>query len=136
MFQKPFSKKKGAVQQVLFHPTKPWFFVATQQHVRIYDLQKCELKRKLFTGSKFVSCMDLHPHGNNLFIGGLDRVFTWLDMELAAKPWKTMKNHSGAIRSLCYHQRYPLLATVSDDATAIVYHAKVFLPIYIWNLDE
>ncbi|KAI1730763.1 BOP1NT domain-containing protein [Ditylenchus destructor] len=123
--QKPFSKKKGAVQQVLFHPTKPWFFVATQQHVRIYDLQKCELKRKLFTGSKFVSCMDLHPHGNNLFIGGLDRVFTWLDMELAAKPWKTMKNHSGAIRSLCYHQRYPLLATVSDDATAIVYHAKV-----------
>uniref|UniRef100_A0A915CU60 BOP1 N-terminal domain-containing protein n=1 Tax=Ditylenchus dipsaci TaxID=166011 RepID=A0A915CU60_9BILA len=56
--QKPFTKKKGVIQQVLFHPNKPWFFVATQQHVRIYDLQKCELKRKLFTGSKFVSFGD------------------------------------------------------------------------------
>jgi len=123
--QKPFSKKKGTITAVLFHPTQPLFFVATQQHVRIYDLAKCELKRKLHTGSKWISCMHMHPAGNNLFIGGLDRAFSWLDMELSAKPWKSLKNHASAIRSICYHNRYPLLATASDDATAIVYHAKV-----------
>lgn len=69
--------------------------------------------------------MVLHPQGHNLFIGGLDRVFAWLDMELSAKPWKTLKHHNGSIRSICYHQRRPLLATVSDDATAIIYYAKV-----------
>lgn len=114
---------------MLFHPTESLFFVATQQHIRIYDLVKSELRRKLFTGSRFVSSMVLHPHGNNLFVGGLDRVFTWLDMELSAKPWKSLKHHNGAIRSICYHSRRPLLATVSDDATAIVYHAKVSLDL-------
>lgn len=69
--------------------------------------------------------MQLHPQGNNLFIGGLDKVFSWIDLELGAKPWRTLKNHTSAIRSLAVHNRYPLLATVSDDATAIVYHAKV-----------
>lgn len=83
------------------------------------------MRKKVFTGSRFMSCMELHPHGNNLFIGGLDRVFSWIDLEMGAKPWKTLKTHSGAVRSLTVHRRYPLLATVSDDATAIVYHAKV-----------
>lgn len=81
--------------------------------------------RKLYTGSKFVSCMQLHSQGNNLFVGGLDNVFSWIDLELSNKPWRTLKNHTSAIRSLAVHNRYPLLATVSDDATAIVYHAKV-----------
>lgn len=69
--------------------------------------------------------MQLHPQGNNLFIGGLDKIFSWIDLELSAKPWRTLKNHTSAIRFLTVHNRYPLLATVSDDATAIVYHAKV-----------
>ena len=36
--QVPFSKAKGLVQCVLFHPVKPYLFVATQRHVRIYNL--------------------------------------------------------------------------------------------------
>jgi ribosome biogenesis protein ERB1 len=123
--QKPFSKKKGHIQRVLFHPTLPQFFVATQQHIRVYDLAKCQLQKKLFSGSKSISCMQLDTHGNNLFVGGLDRTFSWIDLELSAKPCKSLKNHGAAVRSLSYHGRYPLLATVSDDATAIVYHARI-----------
>ena len=33
--QTPFAKSKGLVQCVLFHPEKPFLFVATQQHVRV-----------------------------------------------------------------------------------------------------
>lgn len=32
--QAPFRKNRGRVARVLFHPTKPFFFVATQNHVR------------------------------------------------------------------------------------------------------
>ncbi len=32
--QNPFRKNKGLVQRVAFHPSKPFFFVATQNHVR------------------------------------------------------------------------------------------------------
>lgn len=31
--QNPFRKNRGRVVRVLFHPSKPFFFVATQQNV-------------------------------------------------------------------------------------------------------
>lgn len=34
-------------RQVLFHPTKPFFFVATQTKIRIYNLAKQSLIKKL-----------------------------------------------------------------------------------------
>ncbi|KAI6174986.1 Ribosome biogenesis protein BOP1-like protein [Aphelenchoides bicaudatus] len=122
--QKPFNKSKGSVQQVLFHPTKPQFFIATKQHIRLYDLSKCALLKKIFTGTKWLSSIHLDASGNNIFVGGLDRVFSWIDLELSNKPWKTLRSHSSAVRALTYHKKLPLLATVSDDATAIVYHAR------------
>ncbi|KAL3072756.1 hypothetical protein niasHS_017730 [Heterodera schachtii] len=123
--QKPFTKRKGFVQCVLFHPNKPFFFVGTRQHILIYDLAKCELTRQLSAGTKWLSSMQLHRGGDNLFVGGLDRTFAWLDLELSSKPWKKLRNHQSAIRSLACHGLFPLVATVSDDATAIVYHARV-----------
>ena len=41
----PFSKPKGIVQSVLFHPIRPMLFVVTMRHVRIYDLVKQELTK-------------------------------------------------------------------------------------------
>jgi ribosome biogenesis protein ERB1 len=38
--QNPFRKNRGRVQRVAFHPLKPFFFVATQNAVRIYNLAK------------------------------------------------------------------------------------------------
>jgi len=38
--QNPFRKNKGRVAAVAFHPNKPFFFVATQHHVRVYNLAK------------------------------------------------------------------------------------------------
>lgn len=32
--QNPFRKNRGRVVRVAFHPSKPFFFVATQNHVR------------------------------------------------------------------------------------------------------
>ncbi|CAD5205814.1 unnamed protein product [Bursaphelenchus okinawaensis] len=122
--QQPFSKSKGQVQCVLFHPTKPHFFVATLQHIRQYDLAKCQLQRKILTGSKWLSTIQSDNYGNNLFVGGLDRVFSWIDLELSNKPWKTLRSHTSAVRALTVHKKYPLLATVSDDTSAIVYHAR------------
>jgi ribosome biogenesis protein ERB1 len=38
--QNPFRKNRGRVARVAFHPTKPFFFVATQNAVRVYNLAK------------------------------------------------------------------------------------------------
>ncbi|VDK47985.1 unnamed protein product [Cylicostephanus goldi] len=146
--QCPFTKRKGHVQVVAFHPTLPRFFVATKIHVRVYDLGRCQLVKKCITGIKHIGAMipdvqgevtivwfclyglkdtlamDLKTDGN-LFVGGLDRKFVWLDLQLSNKPWKSFKHHNSAIRGVAYHNRYPLLATVSDDGTAMVYYARI-----------
>lgn len=44
--QNPFKKNRGRVSRVAFHPSKPFFFVATQNHVRIYNLAK-QVRRAL-----------------------------------------------------------------------------------------
>lgn len=37
-----------------------------------------------------------------------------MDLELGTKPWKKLRTHQAAIRSITYHQKYPLLATVLE----------------------
>ena len=65
--QVPFAKPKGLVQAVLFHPKKPVLFVATQKNVRIYDLKKQELIKKLLSNARWISSMAIHPGINYSF---------------------------------------------------------------------
>ena len=51
----PFSKPKGIVQSVLFHPIRPMLFVVTMRHVRIYDLVKQELTK---VRSLMIDCVE------------------------------------------------------------------------------
>uniref|UniRef100_A0A1I7TCH4 Ribosome biogenesis protein BOP1 homolog n=1 Tax=Caenorhabditis tropicalis TaxID=1561998 RepID=A0A1I7TCH4_9PELO len=125
--QCPFQKRKGHVQAVAFHPTQARLFVATKIHVREYDLARCVLVKKLITGCKHISSMATDANGENLFLGGLDRRFCWMDLQMGNKPWKKLKHHTAAVRSVAYHKKYPLLATVSDDGTAMVYYARIYL---------
>ena len=67
--QVPFSKAKGLVQCALFHPVRPYLFIATQRHVRVYNLSKLELSKKLQTGAKWISSIAIHPHGDNVLLG-------------------------------------------------------------------
>lgn len=62
--QNPFRKNKGLVQSVAFHPIRPYFFLATQRSVRIYNLVKQEMTKKLQANSKWISSMAVHPGGN------------------------------------------------------------------------
>ncbi|KAI9139255.1 NUC169 domain-containing protein [Paraphysoderma sedebokerense] len=124
--QQPFKKSKGLAIRVLFHPSKPLFFVATQRYVRIYDLQKQELSKKLISGVKWISCMDIHPGGENLIVGSYDRRLIWWDLELSVKPYKTLRYHTHALRSTTFHRRYPLFASSSDDGTIQIFHGMVY----------
>jgi len=68
--QNPFRKNKGRVVRVAFHPAKPFFFVATQNSVRIYNLAKQELAKKLISGSGGITSLAIHPSGDHVIVGG------------------------------------------------------------------
>ncbi|KAF9544614.1 Ribosome biogenesis protein erb1 [Mortierella hygrophila] len=124
--QQPFKKNKGAVQRVMFHPTKPMFFVATQRYVRQYNLQRQELVKTMQTGVKWISSLDVHPAGDNLIIGSYDKRLCWFDLDLSSKPYKTLRYHQQAIRSVAYHKRYPLFASCADDGNVQIFHGMVY----------
>ncbi|MBN3321804.1 BOP1 protein, partial [Atractosteus spatula] len=124
--QNPFRKSKGLVQCVSFHPIRPYFFVATQRYVRVYNLIKQELTKKLMANCKWISSMAIHPAGDNVICGSYDSRLVWFDLDLSTKPYKVLRHHKKALRGVAYHKHYPLLASASDDGSVIVCHGMVY----------
>lgn len=125
--QHPFnSSKSGKVQCACFHPNKPFLFVASQQHVRVYNLVTKVMVKSLLPSCRYVSSMDIHPSGDHIAIGSFDRRLLWFDLDLGRTPYKTLKYHERAIRSVRFHKRYPLVASASDDGSVHVFHCMVY----------
>ncbi|KAK0135160.1 Ribosome biogenesis protein bop1 [Merluccius polli] len=124
--QNPFRRSKGLVQCVSFHPLRPYFFVATQRSVRVYNLIKQEMTKKLQANSKWISSMAVHPAGDNVICGSYDCRLAWFDLDLSTKPYKMLRHHKKAVRGVAYHPGYPLFASASDDGTVIVCHGTVY----------
>ncbi|KAI0482612.1 ribosome biogenesis protein erb1 [Xylariaceae sp. FL0804] len=124
--QIPFKKSHGLPQTACFHPSRPLFFVASQRTIRCYDLQRQELLRTLQPGCRWISNIDIHPGGDHLVVSSYDRRLLWHDLELSARPYKTLRFHDKAIRTAKFHRgAYPLFADASDDGTLQVFHSKV-----------
>ncbi|KAG8187228.1 hypothetical protein JTE90_020657 [Oedothorax gibbosus] len=123
--QVPF-QKLDSVQCMMFHPLRPFFFVAYHKHVKIYNLLKKEASKVLLGNCKWISSMAIHPQGDNLIIGSFDSRLSWFDLEFSKKPYKTLKHHTKAIRQVGFHKRYPLFASTSDDGSVIICHGMVY----------
>nr|XP_028591773.1 ribosome biogenesis protein BOP1 [Podarcis muralis] len=124
--QAPFRRSKGQVQRVLFHPLRPFFFVATQRFIRVYNLLKQELTKKLHANCQWVSSVALHPAGDNLICGSYDSKLAWFDLDLSTKPYRVLRHHKAALRAVAFHPHYPLFASGSDDGSVIVCHGMVY----------
>ncbi|KAL9577355.1 MAG: hypothetical protein Q9203_007497 [Teloschistes exilis] len=124
--QQPFRRLKGLPQSAAFHPSKPVFFVATQRSIRSYDLAKQQLLKILQPGARWISSFDVHPGGDNLIVGSYDKRLLWHDLDLSARPYKTLRYHNKAIRQVAFHRGgLPLFADASDDGSVQVFHGKV-----------
>jgi len=64
--------------------------------------------------------------GDNLIIGSYDKRLCWFDLDLSVKPYKTLRYHKYAIRNVCYHRKYPLFASCSDDGNINIFHGMVY----------
>ncbi|EGR31248.1 hypothetical protein IMG5_115080 [Ichthyophthirius multifiliis] len=123
---KPFTKSKGDVEKVSFHPSKPIIFIMTKKHVFVFNLQKQQTMKKLLTGAQWNSCIDVHPYGDNVIVGSFDKKVTWFDLDLGNTPYKNLKYHEKGVRQVSFSKKYPLMASSSDDGTINIFHAKVY----------
>ena len=58
----PF-KLKGLAVSSVFHPTRSVFLAATKKYIRVYDLVKGKLIKKLDPGLREISSMSIHRGG-------------------------------------------------------------------------
>jgi len=135
--QLPFRKrvKGGGTPQVAhFHPSRPVLYVANQRVIRAYDLSKQSLLRIVQPGARWISSFSIHPTSttisgsDNMIVGSYDRRLLWMDLDLSPRPYKTLRYHDKAIRSVGFHPnitRYPLFADASDDGTIQIFHGLV-----------
>ncbi|QPG75853.1 Ribosome bioproteinsis protein erb1 [Brettanomyces nanus] len=126
--QSPFRKSKGIIMDAQFHPTKPSLVVMSQRYIRIYDLQQQKLEKKLLPGARWLSCMDIHPRGgDHIIAGSYDKRVLWHDLDLSNTPYKTLRYHEKAVRSVSFHKGgLPLFCSASDDGSIHVFHATIY----------
>lgn len=123
--QVPF-KKAALVQTVKFHPTRPFFIVATTHRVRVYNLAVQAIVKTLRPGVSWISSIDVHPSGDHILVSSYDKRVCWFDLDLSVRPYKTLRNHEKAVRVAKYHPRLPLFADASDDGSCHIFHAAVY----------
>ncbi|KAL2907245.1 Ribosome biogenesis protein BOP1-like protein [Bienertia sinuspersici] len=121
----PF-KLHGLPISTTFHPSRSIFFIATKKNVRVYDLLKEKLIKKLDTKLREVSSMAVHPGGDNVIVGSREGKLCWFDMDLSSTPYKTLKYHTKDITNVAFHRSYPLFASCSEDGKAYVFHGMVY----------
>ncbi|CAN6476104.1 unnamed protein product [Victoria cruziana] len=124
--QNLFKKLHGIAVSTVFHPSCSLFFVSTRKNVRVYDLVKQTLIKKLEIGLREISCIAIHPTGDNVIVGSKEGKLCWFDMDLSSQPYKTLRNHSKDINCLAFHRSYPLFASCSNDCIAYVFHRMVY----------
>lgn len=126
--QNPFRKSKGRVVRALFHPIKPFLFVASQNHVRVYNLAKQALSRRLGAPSaSAITALAVHPSGDHVLTGGADRRVAWFDLDLGSSAYRSLRYHGAGVRAVAFHPGgYPLFASAGDDGHAHVFHGQVY----------
>lgn len=124
--QSPFKKSKGIIMDAKFHPFKPQLFVCSQRYIRIYDLSQQVLVKKLLPGARWLSKIDIHPRGDNVIASSFDKRVLWHDLDLSSTPYKTLRYHDKAVRSVNFHKKLPLFNSASDDGSVHIFHATVY----------
>ena len=125
--QNPFASLKPArVECVRFHPTRPYFFVATQKHVKVYNLVERKLLRRLFPGVEWISKFEVHPSGDHLIVTSYDRRVCWFDLDFGKSPYRKLRYHRAPVRGITIHPTLPLFASCSDDLKIHVFHGRVY----------
>ncbi|KAH0789087.1 ribosome biogenesis protein BOP1 [Histomonas meleagridis] len=125
-YRTPITSAKSYIQTVKFHPNKPYFIVATQHHILVFDLIEKVKRLTLRPHVQWVSSVDIHPRGDHILAGAFDGKSMWFDTELSADPFKTLRTHTAAVRDVMFHKRFPLFATCSDDTKIYVFHSQVY----------
>lgn len=89
--QNPFKKVDRTIVNVSFHPSRPLLFLCSQKAIRLYDLSRQLILKKIPVHVKQLTSMAVHPSGDHLVVGSLDQQVSWFDLELSSEAYQTLR---------------------------------------------
>ena len=112
---------------MLLHFDMALSYFQTQRYVRVYNLLKQELVKKLFTNAKWVSSMAVHPGGMSTIITIITNIITIITItiiivQLGAVPkpiahgpqmWEIRSKVPGQVKPLSYTNLYLSLPSLA-----------------------
>jgi ribosome biogenesis protein ERB1 len=119
-----FHTYNGKIVGIIFHPTKPYLFFASQKEITIFDLTKQETLCNLPSCSGVISTIALHPSGHHLVIVSKDKRMYWYSLESRKKLNTVFCFHTARVQALAFHNTEPLFASSADDGTCQVFFIK------------
>lgn len=123
--QLPFRRLGGSTPRAIsFYPKQPSFAIATDRSVRIYDLVRQQLTRRLQPSIRHISGMAVHHSGDHVLIGSLDRAVQWFDLDGSSAPLRSLQQPAPA-RAVAFSPHFPLFATALDNGRLQITHASV-----------
>lgn len=123
--QLPFRRLGGSTPRAIsFFSTQPSFAIATDRSVRIYDLVRQQLTRRLQPSVRHISGMAVHHSGDHLLISSLDRAAQWFDLDGSLTPFRSLQQPA-PVRAVAFSSHFPLFATALDNGRLQITHASV-----------
>jgi ribosome biogenesis protein ERB1 len=123
--QSPFSKVSGVIYSIAFHTNKPYFLVATNSNIFVYNLQKQEMVKKFVSNLNTITNLSLHKGGDNIIAGTKDGKVAFFQIDMSTEPFKILDYHGDKIKGVHFHNSYPLAISSSRNGKLLIYHFNI-----------
>ncbi|ETW27437.1 hypothetical protein PFFCH_05209 [Plasmodium falciparum FCH/4] len=132
---KKYKHKRGNIISTMFFPRSPYFMVAFENNITIYNLKATNKKERIFKklrGVQHITSMDVHTNESYILVSdSLGNVFIF-DLDLSCNPYKKFHLQECPLKKVQFHKSYNLFYSLGDNGKINLFYSKFFQD-YITN---
>uniref|UniRef100_A0A8C9H8R1 Ribosome biogenesis protein BOP1 homolog n=1 Tax=Piliocolobus tephrosceles TaxID=591936 RepID=A0A8C9H8R1_9PRIM len=132
---KKYIAKRGDVIQTMFYPCRPYYVVAFENIIKIYDLKASSVKKRIIKklkGVKNITCVDVHKNESYILASNDKGDVYIFDLDLSSTPYKKFHVDNCSLKKVEFHKIYNLFYTLSSEGVVNLFYSK-FFDDYITN---
>ncbi|GAW83156.1 hypothetical protein, conserved [Plasmodium gonderi] len=126
---KKYKQKRGDIVQSLFFPSSPYFMVAYQNSITIYNLKAKSKKGRIvkkLRGVQNITCVDVHINESYILVSDEKGNVFIFDLDLSCNPYKKFHLQSCSMKKVEFHKKYNLFYTLSSNGAVNLFYSKFF----------
>ncbi|EUD65828.1 hypothetical protein C922_03811 [Plasmodium inui San Antonio 1] len=126
---KKYNQKRGDLVQSMFFPSSPYFLVAFQNGITIYNLKAKSKKERIvkkLRGIQNITCVDVHINESYILSSEEKGNVFIFDLDLSCNPYKKFHLQECPLKKVEFHKKYNLFYSLSSNGVVNLFYAKFF----------